>query len=426
MRHTGHPVVSFNSWENDFTPEPLVAFIAELDTALAPYFEQMPMGAKLRAKWYAQAKAVLVPSLKIAGFALAKHVAGIGSTQISELLHGDDDNDVAEEAADEETEEFDVKDLGEKLSKAVEETLKSHASTKKAIQIFKERLALLIEHLLKVPGVQLPVCVFIDELDCCRPDYAIRLLEGIKHLFGVPGLHFVVATNLTELAHSVRAVYGSGFSAERYLKRFFDMEYSLPEPDGYKFAIELMTPIASLTSGHFVTGLESLLNYPELPAKGLPYMFFRHAAAFGLQLRDQQQAARILETALISLGNQEIHIQFLMFLAVLYQKNSQVYHQVVKAKNMSELTGFPAIFTQDEASWFSVRHSDGSGTRKSVSVRDIAGVYFGILNNHRSSSYIDDYDFPANLENYLSHSKRTEELIKSYIEIIRRAGRFSK
>ena len=51
---------------------------------------------------------------------------------------------------------------------------------------------------------------------------------------------------------------------------------------------------------------------------------------------------------------------------------------------------------------------------------------FGILNNHRSSSYIDDYDFPANLENYLSHSKRTEELIKSYIEIIRRAGRFSK
>lgn len=426
MQLAGHPVVLFNSWENDFTPEPLVAFIAELDAALGPYFEQMPMGAKLRAKWYAQAKAVLVPSLKIAGFALAKHVAGIGSAQMSELLHGDNDIDTNEGAADEESKEFDVKDLAEKLSKAVDETLKSHASTKKAIQIFKDRLALLIEHLSKEPGVHLPVCVFIDELDRCRPDYAIRLLEGIKHLFGVPGLHFVVATNLTELAHSVRAVYGSGFSAERYLKRFFDMEYSLPEPDGHKFAIELMAPIADLTNGRLVTGLESVLNFHELPAKGLPYMFSRHAAAFGLQLRDQQQAARILETALISLGSQEIHIQLLMFLAVLYQKNSQVYHQVAKAKNLSESTGFQAIFTQNEEGFFSVPQNDGSRTRKSVSLRDIAGVYFGLLNNYRSNSYVGGDDFPANLENYLGHSKKAEEMIRSYIEIIRRAGRFSK
>ena len=67
-------------------------------------------------------------------------------------------------------------------------------------------------------GVQLPLFVFVDELDRCRPDYAIELLEGIKHLFGVPGVYFVVATNTVQLGESVKAVYGSGFDGVRYLK----------------------------------------------------------------------------------------------------------------------------------------------------------------------------------------------------------------
>lgn len=426
MRLAGHPVVSFNSWENDFTPEPLVAFIAELDVALTPYFKRMPKGSQLRAKWFAQAKAVLLPSLKIAGFALAKHAAGVSYVQISELLQNDENDNSVDDKTAQGDKKFDVKDLGEKLEKVIEDTLKSHTSTKKAIQTFKERLALLIKHLANESGVQLPICVFIDELDRCRPDYAIRLLEGIKHLFGVPGLHFIVATNLTELAHSVRAVYGTGFSAERYLKRFFDMEYSLPDPDGYRFSVELMTPIAEITKGSLITGLESLLNMHELPAKGLPFLFFRHAASFELQLRDQQQAARILEAALLSLGAQEIHIQFLIFLAVLYQKNSQIYHQVAKAKNLSDATGFPSVFPRNGNGMFSVRVTDGSGAKKEVSVRDIAGVYFDFLCDHTPQGYVNEQEFPANLFNCLNNTRKTRELIKSYIETIRRAGRFSE
>ena len=76
-----------------------------------------------------------------------------------------------------------------------------------------------------------PLIVVIDELDRCRPSYAVELLEVAKHLFAVDHIVFVLAVNRSELAHSIRALYGSGFDAEGYLRRFFDVDFRLPAPD---------------------------------------------------------------------------------------------------------------------------------------------------------------------------------------------------
>lgn len=73
-----------------------------------------------------------------------------------------------------------------------------------------------------------PLVVVVDELDRCRPDYALALLETIKHFFSVPNVHFVLGVNLDALSHSVRARYGSGIDAERYLRRFVPLTMALP------------------------------------------------------------------------------------------------------------------------------------------------------------------------------------------------------
>lgn len=70
------------------------------------------------------------------------------------------------------------------LSKA----LKDHVAVKISIADFKEKLSFLVNELGKIDSVKLPMLVFIDELDRCRPNYAIELLEGIKHIFGVSGV----------------------------------------------------------------------------------------------------------------------------------------------------------------------------------------------------------------------------------------------
>ncbi|MDR0807980.1 MAG: KAP family NTPase [Gemmobacter sp.] len=78
-------------------------------------------------------------------------------------------------------------------------------------------------------GKPAPLVVVVDELDRCRPDYALALLEVIKHFFSVPNVHFVLGVNLDALGHSVRARYGAGIDAERYLRKFISLSMHLPD-----------------------------------------------------------------------------------------------------------------------------------------------------------------------------------------------------
>ena len=84
-----------------------------------------------------------------------------------------------------------------------------------------------------------PMVFIIDELDRCRPTFAIELLERVKHIFDVPNLVFVFGINRDELCESLRSVYGK-INADIYLRRFFDMEFTLPEADSEKFGRHLM------------------------------------------------------------------------------------------------------------------------------------------------------------------------------------------
>ena len=84
-----------------------------------------------------------------------------------------------------------------------------------------------------------PLVFIVDELDRCRPTFAIELLERVKHLLGVPGIVFVFGINRVELGKSVQSVYGN-IDADVYLHRFFDMEFSLLRADLESFCVDLM------------------------------------------------------------------------------------------------------------------------------------------------------------------------------------------
>ena len=72
--------------------------------------------------------------------------------------------------------------------------------------------------------------IFVDELDRCRPTYAIEMLETVKHLFDIPNIIFVLSTDTEQLEHSIKAVYGQDFDSREYLSRFFNQRMVLPEP----------------------------------------------------------------------------------------------------------------------------------------------------------------------------------------------------
>lgn len=70
----------------------------------------------------------------------------------------------------------------------------------------------------------------IDELDRCRPEYALSILESIKHLFLVPNIIFILVTNKQQLAASIQGIHGPNFNAEQYLEKFIHVNIDLPPP----------------------------------------------------------------------------------------------------------------------------------------------------------------------------------------------------
>ena len=75
---------------------------------------------------------------------------------------------------------------------------------------------------------QRKVVIIIDELDRCKPTFAIQLLETVKHLFNIRGLVFLFSLDIGALQHCVRKIYGNEFDAIGYLERFFDYNSILP------------------------------------------------------------------------------------------------------------------------------------------------------------------------------------------------------
>ena len=71
--------------------------------------------------------------------------------------------------------------------------------------------------------------IFIDELDRCHPDFAVQLLERIKHYFNNEHITFVFSVNTEELMNTINRYYGEHFDSGRYLmNRFFDLKVRIP------------------------------------------------------------------------------------------------------------------------------------------------------------------------------------------------------
>jgi hypothetical protein len=213
LRNEHFSCLYFNAWETDFTESPLVSLIGEISAEIKAL--KLEKKNKTIAKFLKQTQKVGATLVK-ADIPIAVKMATSGLLDLSHIKEGD-------------------------LAKAAEELAKKqiekYQEDKKTIHRFKEDLAALVSALAEHEGAQSPkpVIFVIDELDRCRPPYAIELLEKIKHLFSVQGLVFVLAIDRHQLQESTKALYGTGVDTDGYLRRFIDLEFCLPEPSAEGF-----------------------------------------------------------------------------------------------------------------------------------------------------------------------------------------------
>jgi len=192
----------FNAWENDIDTEPMVAILGELKSLVG------------------DSENKLLKSVLTNGAVLAKNIV---PSLAKALANKYIDLKIVGEAI-----EGTLKGTTEILTKEVE----NYSKKKKSITDFKIDLHKYIVE----QSSSKPLVFFIDELDRCRPDYAVEVLEKIKHFFSVDGIVFVLSIDREQLENSIKGYYGNDkINANDYLRRFIDVEYRLPEPKYEEF-----------------------------------------------------------------------------------------------------------------------------------------------------------------------------------------------
>lgn len=106
--------------------------------------------------------------------------------------------------------------------------------------------------------------IFIDELDRCKPTYAINLLERIKHYCLHDKVSFVFSINISELTHVIKKYYGTDFDAIRYLDRFFNWSIPLPQADMNKFFQNIDFTKPSNIIEHYLTASHQFIKIYNL------------------------------------------------------------------------------------------------------------------------------------------------------------------
>ncbi|KPW02707.1 P-loop NTPase fold protein [Pseudoalteromonas sp. P1-11] len=214
-----HPVVYIDVWESDFSNNPLAVICSELLEQVEYVFKEKAPNGKAKDRKGAVAKFNDLKS-KL-GICLKYFDAAAAFTDEPLVLAGTKAVTKIVEATPNLTSKT-------QLQKFTEEIQKNHIASISAVKDIKNHITYLSELIEIIYELNIPIVILIDELDRCRPNYAVEVLEVIKHFFETKGCTFLVATNTEVLEHSVKSIYGSGFDAKLYLRRFFDRKITLP------------------------------------------------------------------------------------------------------------------------------------------------------------------------------------------------------
>lgn len=210
LRKAGHPVVFFDAFENDYVEDAFAALAREL-IELAE--EKTSVSDKAVQSF--RNKAVDLGTLLLRGAAKVGGKVAVRAATAG-LMKAEDLKEVAGDLTSE----------AETMAQTyMSQLLDRPRKQKETVESFRDALKALPSLLAPAAdgNKQRPLIYIIDELDRCKPLFALALLERIKHFMSVPNVHFVLGTHLRQLEGSVRFAYGGDINALGYLQKFINL-----------------------------------------------------------------------------------------------------------------------------------------------------------------------------------------------------------
>lgn len=220
QQHRDYQPVYIDAFRSDHSGEPLLALLAEIIKACTPEDtgEQPSEQRKNITRKVAKAAGFV---MKTVAKAAVGHVLKQNTDDLAEGLQqiindGQDADSLAETVTD-----AAATIASHTIDATVEALLKEQIEAEKNLETLKACL--------KELAADKPIILFIDELDRCRPDYAVDMLEVIKHVFDIENVEVVLVTNTKQLRAAINHRYGAEVDAHKYLDKFLKYSFALPE-----------------------------------------------------------------------------------------------------------------------------------------------------------------------------------------------------
>jgi hypothetical protein len=175
-----------------------------------------------------------------------------------------------------------------------------------------------------------PIILLIDELDRCRPDFAVMMLETIKHVFDVDNVQIILITNAEQLKATIKHSYGSETDSHSYLYKFFKYQINLPTTNKDE---ENRSVSNNVTYFRRVIQDSNVISQ-EFKENKLIYQIPLFIDISTLSLRNIEQVIRCIETLIVFEDKEKsqsyvIEQVLMVFLSFLYRLNNNVLEEII-------------------------------------------------------------------------------------------------
>ncbi|WP_271103013.1 KAP family P-loop NTPase fold protein [Pseudomonas tohonis] len=231
LSEKGIPSIYIDAFQNDYTED---AFIS-IASSITSYIDKNSTESEKRIEFKEKAKKVGVRLLAW-GAKVGIKAATLGAIKESDI---EALSEIGDEVAG---------DASDAIVELVNERLNAHAKESELIQSFRDSLSGLPSAIKDNQSGRL--VVIIDELDRCKPSFAVEVLEKIKHLFSVTNVAFVLVMHKEQLEEAIKSVYGSNIDAHTYLQKFINIETTIPKRTLDQYNNDIDKYIKKLIAAH--------------------------------------------------------------------------------------------------------------------------------------------------------------------------------
>ncbi len=289
-----YKTIYIDAFEQDYVDEPFMLITSEILNIIE---KSNPIVAEIKKDGIEIVKALLPIGAKVLLNVTSKFL--IGSSDISEDIKDaiDSGSDIS----------------AEKASEWIGEKIDEYTTSKTVTLEFKTKLADYAKE------QENPIVIFIDELDRCKPTFAVNLIERIKHYFDVPNVVFILLLNKEQLENAIKGVYGINTDASKYLDKFINFYFNLPKNNLSEYNEEIkMTNFIKLTMSKYkFESNRDNENFILWLNKWIPY--------FKLSLRDIEKCVALYAFT-FPLTIESYHLVYFIVLKV---KNQKLFNALV-------------------------------------------------------------------------------------------------